>query len=116
VGPDCFLTLLYLLASTEPPQSSGSTPPAIVQRKLRTPGIANQGRFPAKEIGLIAHFPCRTVAARGILLSQLVTGGCAFAATILWLFCTPPLDVWFDLYAPQPFVQVSNIVFRTLHT
>ncbi|KAJ9097597.1 hypothetical protein QFC21_004631 [Naganishia friedmannii] len=47
-----------------------------------------------------------TVAARGILLSQLVTGACAFAATILWLFCTPPLDVWFDLYAPQPFVQI----------
>lgn len=50
-----------------------------------------------------------TVAARGILLSQLVTGGCAFAATILWLFCTPPLEVWFDLYAPQPFVQVSRL-------
>ncbi|KAI5449189.1 hypothetical protein NCC49_005226 [Naganishia albida] len=47
-----------------------------------------------------------TVAARGILLSELVTGACAFAATILWLFCTPPLDVWFGLYAPQPFVQI----------
>jgi amino acid transporter len=55
--------------------------------------------------------PCSTVAARGILLSQLVTGACAFAATILWLFCTPPLDVWFDLYAPQPFVQVRKKSF-----
>lgn len=58
--------------------------------------------------------PYSTVAARGILLSELVTGACAFAATILWLFCTPPLDVWFDLYAPQPFVQVSKRFSRRI--
>lgn len=46
------------------------------------------------------------VAARGILQSTLVTGACAFCATILFLFCTPSLDVWSTLAAPQPFVQI----------
>ncbi len=47
------------------------------------------------------------VAARGIFTSAVATGGCGLAATILFLFCTPPLEVYFELYAPQPFVQVS---------
>ncbi|KAJ9095072.1 hypothetical protein QFC20_006760 [Naganishia adeliensis] len=73
--------------------------------------IADLVRAPLKGFDASGHVAeelknASTVAARGILLSQLVTGGCAFAATILWLFCTPPLDVWFDLYAPQPFVQI----------
>jgi amino acid transporter len=46
------------------------------------------------------------VAARGIFTSAVATGGCGLAATILFLFCTPPLDVFFEFLAPQPFVQV----------
>lgn len=46
------------------------------------------------------------VAARGILSSAIATGLISFTTIILYLFCTPPIDVWFTLDAPQPFVQI----------
>lgn len=46
------------------------------------------------------------IAATGILSSAIATGVLSFATVILYLFCTPPIDVWFDLEAPQPFVQI----------
>ncbi|KAI0043164.1 amino acid transporter [Auriscalpium vulgare] len=46
------------------------------------------------------------VAGRGILYSAFATGILGFATTILFLFCTPPLDQVFALDAPQPFVQI----------
>ncbi|KZV62562.1 amino acid transporter [Peniophora sp. CONT] len=45
-------------------------------------------------------------AARGIIWSCIATGICGFAATLLFLFCTPDLDTVFALGAPQPFVQI----------
>ncbi|THH19670.1 hypothetical protein EUX98_g8725 [Antrodiella citrinella] len=46
------------------------------------------------------------VAGRGIITSVVATGVLGFATTILFLFCTPDLDVFFALDAPQPFVQI----------
>lgn len=46
------------------------------------------------------------VAARGILSSAIATGVLSFITIIMYLFCTPPIDVWFNFEAPQPFVQV----------
>ena len=46
------------------------------------------------------------VAARGILSGAVATGILSFATIILYLFSTPPIDVWFTLTAPQPFVQI----------
>jgi len=46
------------------------------------------------------------VAGRGILTSAFATGIMGFLTTILFLFCTPDLDVLFSLDAPQPFVQI----------
>jgi len=46
------------------------------------------------------------VAARGILSSAIATGFLSFATIILYLFCTPPVDTWLPLGAPQPFVQI----------
>ncbi|KAH8115780.1 hypothetical protein DFH11DRAFT_1688413 [Phellopilus nigrolimitatus] len=46
------------------------------------------------------------VAGRGILSSAFATGILGFITAILFLFCTPNLDVLFALEAPQPFVQI----------
>jgi amino acid transporter len=46
------------------------------------------------------------VAARGILSSAIATGILSFITIILFLFCTPPIDLWLTLGAPQPFVQI----------
>ena len=46
------------------------------------------------------------VAARGILSSAIATGFLSFSTIILYLFCTPPVDTWLPLGAPQPFVQI----------
>lgn len=46
------------------------------------------------------------VAARGILSSAFATGIFGFATAILFLFTTPPIDVWYTFTAPQPFVQI----------
>lgn len=46
------------------------------------------------------------VAARGILSSAFATGFLSFITIIVYLFCTPPIDTWLTLGAPQPFVQV----------
>ncbi|CAL1710066.1 unnamed protein product [Somion occarium] len=46
------------------------------------------------------------VAGRGILSSVIATGILGFATTLLFLFCTPDLDLLFSLDAPQPFVQL----------
>ncbi|KAF8803929.1 hypothetical protein BYT27DRAFT_7259912 [Phlegmacium glaucopus] len=48
----------------------------------------------------------RVIAGKGILSSAIVTGILGFVTTILFLFCTPSLDVLFSLEAPQPFVQL----------
>jgi len=45
-------------------------------------------------------------AARGILSGAIATGVLSFVTIILYLFCAPPIDVWFNLEAPQPFIQV----------
>ncbi|CCA75707.1 hypothetical protein PIIN_09697 [Serendipita indica DSM 11827] len=46
------------------------------------------------------------VAARGIFTSAVATGICGFLTMIVFLYCTPSFDVLFNLFAPQPFVQV----------
>ncbi|KAH8102840.1 amino acid permease-domain-containing protein [Cristinia sonorae] len=48
------------------------------------------------------------VAGRGIMTSVVATGVLGFATTLLFLFCTPDLDVLFGpgFFAPQPFVQI----------
>ncbi|KDQ14211.1 hypothetical protein BOTBODRAFT_188092 [Botryobasidium botryosum FD-172 SS1] len=46
------------------------------------------------------------VAARGILSSAIATGVFGFITSILFLFCTPPIEEWFNLTAPQPFVEI----------
>ncbi|KAG2150323.1 uncharacterized protein EDB93DRAFT_1103543 [Suillus bovinus] len=46
------------------------------------------------------------VAAKGILSSAIATGVLGFITTILFLFCTPDLEIMFALDAPQPFVQI----------
>ncbi|KAI0069320.1 amino acid transporter [Artomyces pyxidatus] len=45
-------------------------------------------------------------AGRGIITSVVATGVFGFAATLLFLFCTPDLNTVFALNAPQPFVQI----------
>ena len=61
------------------------------------------------------------IAGKGILSSAIATGVLGFVTTILFLFCTPSLDVLFSLQAPQPFVQLYALalgknasVFMTL--
>ncbi|TFK43116.1 hypothetical protein BDQ12DRAFT_596557 [Crucibulum laeve] len=46
----------------------------------------------------------RVVAGKGILSSAIATGILGFITAILFLFCTPDLDILFSLQAPQPFV------------
>jgi len=48
------------------------------------------------------------VAGKGIVYGAAATSVFGFATTILFLFCTPNLDVLFSgaLAAPQPFVQI----------
>lgn len=48
----------------------------------------------------------RVIAGKGILTSAFVTGIFGFITTILFLFCTPNLDVLFSITSPQPFVQI----------
>ena len=53
-----------------------------------------------------SHSILRVIAGKGILSSAILTGVMGFITTILFLFCTPSLDVLFSLEAPQPFVQL----------
>lgn len=46
------------------------------------------------------------MAGTGILTSAAATSVLGFATAILFLFCTPDLDTFFALDAPQPFVQI----------
>ncbi|KAH9978204.1 gamma-aminobutyric acid transporter [Lactifluus volemus] len=46
------------------------------------------------------------VASKGIISSAIATGVLGFITTILFLFCIPDLDEFFELSAPQPFVQL----------
>ena len=55
---------------------------------------------------LSALFFIRVVAGKGILSSAIATGVLGFVTAILFLFCTPDLEVLFSLQAPQPFVQL----------
>jgi len=48
----------------------------------------------------------RVTAGKGILYSAIATGVLGFITAILFLFCTPNLEVLFSLEAPQPFVQL----------
>jgi translation initiation factor 5B len=48
----------------------------------------------------------RIIAGKGILTSAITTGVLSFVTIILFLFCTPDLDVLFSLEAPQPFVRL----------
>ncbi|KJA21714.1 hypothetical protein HYPSUDRAFT_140306 [Hypholoma sublateritium FD-334 SS-4] len=48
----------------------------------------------------------RVTAGKGILYSAIATGVLGFITAILFLFCTPNLEVLFSLDAPQPFVQL----------
>ncbi|WVQ81148.1 hypothetical protein IAT38_003270 [Cryptococcus sp. DSM 104549] len=50
-----------------------------------------------------------TKAARGILTSAFATGFCAFFTSILFLFCIPPLSIYGEFTAQQPFVQVYDL-------
>ncbi|KAK4701399.1 hypothetical protein P7C70_g4832, partial [Phenoliferia sp. Uapishka_3] len=49
------------------------------------------------------------VAARGIFWSCAVSGILAFPLIIVFLFCSPPLDVLFSIDAPQPFVTIYEL-------
>lgn len=49
------------------------------------------------------------VAARGIFSSAIATGVFGFITTIVFLFCTPDIDTWFSLSAPQPFVLIYSM-------
>ena len=51
-------------------------------------------------------FLIRVIAGKGILSSAFATGVLGFITAILFLFCTPDLEVLFSLQAPQPFVQL----------
>jgi len=51
-------------------------------------------------------FFIRVIAGKGILSSAIATGVLGFVTAILFLFCTPDLEVLFSLQAPQPFVQL----------
>ena len=53
-----------------------------------------------------SHSILRVIAGKGILSSAILTGILGFITAILFLFCTPSLDVLFSLEAPQPFVQL----------
>ena len=53
-----------------------------------------------------SHSILRVIAGKGILSSAILTGVLGLITTILFLFCTPSLDVLFSLEAPQPFVQL----------
>jgi translation initiation factor 5B len=53
-----------------------------------------------------SHLRNSVVAGKGILSSAIATGIFGFATTILFLFCTPNLEMLFSLMAPQPFVQI----------
>ncbi|KAG8767812.1 hypothetical protein FRC12_006022 [Ceratobasidium sp. 428] len=49
------------------------------------------------------------VAARGIFTSAIATGVFGFITTIVFLFCTPNIETWFELAAPQPFVLIYSM-------
>jgi len=49
------------------------------------------------------------VAGRGIITGVVATGLLGFNTVILFLFCTPDLDLAFSLDAPQPFVQIYSL-------
>jgi len=49
------------------------------------------------------------IAGRGILGSVMATGVFGFLTVILFLFCTPNLDMALALDAPQPFVQIYSL-------
>lgn len=49
------------------------------------------------------------ITGRGILTSVIATGFLGFITVILFLFCTPDLDMAFSLNAPQPFVQIYSL-------
>ncbi|KAH9483006.1 putative amino-acid permease [Psilocybe cubensis] len=51
----------------------------------------------------------RVIAGKGILSSAIATGVLGFVTAILFLFCTPSLDVFFATNAPQPFVQLYAV-------
>jgi len=51
----------------------------------------------------------RVVAGKGILYSAVATGVLGFVTAIVFLFCTPDLDVLFSLNAPQPFVLLYSL-------
>lgn len=42
-------------------------------------------------------------------MSAVTTGLFSFVTIILFLFCTPDLDVLFSLQAPQPFVLLYSL-------
>ena len=54
----------------------------------------------------LIHLSYSTTAGKGVLTSALATCLLGFAATILFLFCTPDLETLFSLQAPQPFVLI----------
>jgi len=72
-----------------------------LQKKLRTHGTP----FLFLEWRLLKVL-IRVVAGKGILSSAVATGFFGFVTAILFLFCTPDLEVLFSLQAPQPFVQL----------
>ncbi|GAA5889539.1 hypothetical protein JCM8208_001054 [Rhodotorula glutinis] len=47
--------------------------------------------------------------ARGMFWSCAISGLLAFPLLILFLFCSPDLDVLFDIYTPQPFVTIYQL-------
>src|SRR5271168_1167000 len=60
----------------------------------------------SSHVGTFLPSILRVIAGKGILSSAILTGVLGFVTTVLFLFCTPSLDVLFSLQAPQPFVQL----------
>jgi translation initiation factor 5B len=51
----------------------------------------------------------RVTAGRGILMSIMANGFFEFLMIMLFLFCTPDLNIVLALDAPQPFIQIYSL-------
>lgn len=55
----------------------------------------------------------RVTAARGIFTSAIASAALGFPIVLLFLFCSPDLDVLYSLAAPQPFVSLYALSLGT---
>ncbi|KAL1999790.1 hypothetical protein VTN02DRAFT_3977 [Thermoascus thermophilus] len=48
-------------------------------------------------------------AAKGVFWSTVASALCGFPIIILFLFCMPPIDTFYDTKAPQPFINMYSL-------